>query len=114
MPLSSTISGRIYDARKKRNYYSYAITLFHSVLALEAFDPSRGIDQTLLPGVKGVTIRAHLDVNLRQGGTGFESIAACTGYKAAAVSGVNSRFHSRLSAYLFRKPTITSRSPTYN
>ena len=38
--------------------------LFNAVLALEALDTARCIDQALLPGVKRMTVRADFNVNL--------------------------------------------------
>jgi hypothetical protein len=77
--------------------------LFHAVFALKAFDASGGIDQALLSGVERMAIRAHFNVNFRQGGTRFEGIAACASNQAAAVLGMNISFHSPVSAYRVSK-----------
>jgi hypothetical protein len=70
---------------------------FHAVFALKALDSSGGIDQTLLPRVERMAIRAHFNADLRQGGTCFEGIAACARHQAAAVCGMDISFHMLLS-----------------
>src|SRR5205085_12086946 len=49
-----------------------------AVLALEPLDASGGVDQLLLPGEEGVTRRADLDVDGRDGRPGLDGIAAGT------------------------------------
>jgi hypothetical protein len=77
-----------------------ALALFHAVFALKALDPAGGIDQALLAGIKGMTVRAHLYVDFRQSGARLESIAARAGYNATAVGWVDLSFHSPRLAYL--------------
>jgi hypothetical protein len=72
--------------------------LLYSVPALEAFDASRGIDQPLLAGVKGMAPRANLDVQLADRRAGLESVPAGAGDHAAVVFGVNSGFHLPISS----------------
>ena len=77
-----------------------ALALFHAVFALKALDPAGGIDQALLAGIEGMTIRAHLNVDFRQSGARFEGVAARAGYNATAVGGMDLSFHSPVSVYL--------------
>src|SRR5207344_1206359 len=44
--------------------------------ALEALDPAARVNELLLPGVEGVTLRADLDVQLGRGRTRNERVAA--------------------------------------
>jgi hypothetical protein len=67
--------------------------LLHSVLALEALDPARGIDQAMLAGVEGMALGAHFNVYLRQRRAGLEGVAARAGNYAATILGMNSGFH---------------------
>ncbi len=67
--------------------------LLDAVLAIEAFDTSRSIDQPLLAGVKRMTVRAHLDVKLVHRGTSFECVSACARYYAPVVFGMDCSFH---------------------
>ena len=67
--------------------------LLDAVLAVESLDATRGIDEALGAGVKGMAFRANLDVKLFQSRARFEGVAACASYDAAAVFGMNSRFH---------------------
>ena len=78
------------------------IELFHAVLTFKSLYSPGGIDQTLLPGVERVAIGTYLDVDLRQSGTGFESVTAGAGDDAAPVPGMNISFHLSISAYLIR------------
>jgi hypothetical protein len=79
--------------------------LLQSVLALEALDASRGVDQTLLTGVKRMTVRADLDVQLFDGRASLKGVAARAGHYAAAVFGMNLGFHLGESnhSFLLRK-----------
>jgi hypothetical protein len=67
--------------------------LLDTVLAVEAFDTSRGIDQPLLAGVKRMTVRAYLDVKLVDRATSFECISACARHYAPVVFGMDCSFH---------------------
>jgi hypothetical protein len=67
--------------------------LLDAVLALEALDAPRGIDQPLLSSVKRVAARAYLDVKLAERRAGFEGVSARAGHHAAAILWMNSGFH---------------------
>jgi hypothetical protein len=67
--------------------------LLYAVFALEALDPSGGIDQTLLAGVKGVTLCAHLDVHLAQRRARLEGVSTRAGHYTAVVLRMYSRLH---------------------
>ena len=67
--------------------------LLHAVLALEAFDPARRIDQALLPGKERMALRADFDMDLRERRTGLKSVAACACDHAASVIGMDFSFH---------------------
>ena len=73
--------------------------LLDAVLAVEAFDTSRSIDQSLLAGVKRMTVRAHLDVKLVHRGTSFECVSACARYYAPVVFGMDCSFHQTCPWY---------------
>ena len=88
--------------------------LLHSVFALEALDPARGIDQAMLTGIKRMTLRAHFDVYLGQCRTGLEGIAACASDNAAAIFGMNSGFHRCNYAFSTSPPRIPSRAHWHN
>ena len=79
--------------------------LLQSVLALEALDAPCGVDQTLLAGVKRMTVRADLDVQLFGRRAGLKGVAARAGHYAAAVFGMNLGFHLGESnhSFLFRQ-----------
>lgn len=79
--------------------------LLQSVLALEALDAPCGVDQTLLAGVKRMTVRADLDVQLFDGRASLKGVAARAGHYAAAVFGMNFGFHLGESnhSFLLRK-----------
>jgi hypothetical protein len=79
--------------------------LLQSVLALEALDAPCGVDQTLLAGVKRMTVRADLDVQLFGRRAGLKGVAARAGHYAAAVLGMNLGFHLGESnhSFLFRQ-----------
>ena len=70
-----------------------ATRLLDTVLAVEPLNAAGGIDEALGAGVKGMAFRANLDVKLLQSRARFKGVAACTGYDAAAVFGMDSRFH---------------------
>ena len=70
-----------------------ATGLLDAVLAVEPFDAAGGIDEALGAGVKGMAFRANLDMKLFQSRARFKGVAACTSYDAAAVFGMDSRFH---------------------
>jgi hypothetical protein len=76
--------------------------LLQSVLALEALDAPCGVDQTLLTGVKRMTVRADLDVQLFGRRASLKGVAARAGYYAAAVFGMNLGFHLGESNHSFR------------
>src|SRR5260221_3925545 len=67
--------------------------LLDAVLAIEPLDAPRGIDQTLCASVKGMALRADLDVKLFERRARFEGVAARTDYGAAAVFRMDSSFH---------------------
>jgi hypothetical protein len=74
--------------------------LLDAVFAVEALYAARRIDQPLLAGVKGMTIRAHLDMHLIDGRARLEGVAACASHYAAMVFGMDCSFH--LSPYIRR------------
>jgi hypothetical protein len=67
--------------------------LLDAVLAVEALDPARGIDQPLLAGIKRMAVRAHLDMKLVRGRASFECVSACARHYAPVVFGMDSSFH---------------------
>jgi hypothetical protein len=67
--------------------------LLDAVLAIEPLDAPRGIDQALCASVKGMALRADLDVKLFERRARFEGVAARTNYSAAAVFRMDSSFH---------------------
>src|SRR5260221_8893048 len=67
--------------------------LLEAVLAIEAFDATRGIDQPLRAGIKRMALRADLDVQFLGRRMRFESIATRTRHHAAPVVGMDSSFH---------------------
>ena len=50
-----------------------------------------------------MTIRAHFDVDFRQGGVRFEGVAARARNHAAGIRRMDISFHSPVSAYLVRE-----------
>src|SRR5215472_3779777 len=91
--------------RRTAPWAAGAQMLLQSVLALEALDAPRGVDQTLLAGVKRMTVRADLDVQLFGGRASLKGVAARAGHYAAAVFGMNFGFHLGESnhSFLFRQ-----------
>ena len=77
---------------------------FLRVFPVIAFDTSRRVDQLLLARVIGVAIRANFQVDITDGGTGFERIPANTGDNGLFVFRVNSLFH-----YSLQSPKILTR-----
>jgi hypothetical protein len=67
--------------------------LLDAVLAVEPLHAARGIDEALGAGIKRMAFRANLDVKLLQSRARFKGVAACASYDAAAVFGMDSRFH---------------------
>src|SRR5258708_25368984 len=67
--------------------------LLDAVLAIEPLDAPCGIDQALCASVKGMALRADLDVKLFERRARFEGVAARTDYSAAAVFRMDSSFH---------------------
>ena len=67
--------------------------LLDAVLAVEPLDAPRGIDQALCASVKGMALRADLDVKLLERRARFEGVAARTNDGAAAVFRMDSSFH---------------------
>src|SRR5260370_8488746 len=67
--------------------------LLDAVLPIEPLDAPRGIDQALCASVKGMALRADLDVKVCEGRGRFEGVAARTDYCAAAVFRMDSSFH---------------------
>jgi hypothetical protein len=86
--------------------------LFHAVFALEALDSACGIDQPLLAGVKGMTLRADFDAKLRQRRASLEGVATCASNNASAIFGMDSRLHNcdQPCSTLLNK-NITARRP---
>jgi hypothetical protein len=83
---------------------SFLGRFLNPVLTIEPLDATRGIDQTLLAGVKRMTVRADFHVKLVHGRTGFKSISTCASHNAAVIFGMNCSFHltyprSRQSRY---------------
>jgi hypothetical protein len=66
---------------------------FTTVLAIETLDPAGRIDQPLGAGIKGMAIRANLDVQFVHRRARLKRVAACAGYYAAMVFRMNSGFH---------------------
>src|SRR5713226_6127911 len=64
-----------------------------AVLAIEALDAACGIDQPLRASIKRMALRANLDVQLFGRRMRFERVATRTSHYAAAVFGMDSRFH---------------------
>jgi len=63
-------------------------------LPVEAVDPSVSPDGTLLAGVEGVAVRAGVNLDLFQGGTGLEGASAArASHHTVVISGVDSFFH---------------------
>jgi hypothetical protein len=74
------------------------IALAETVLAAEFVDPATGIDNFLLAGIKRMTCRADLDCEvLTECTSGFEFVAATTGYVDITVIGMDFGFHLRSS-----------------
>ena len=76
--------------------------LLDAVFAIEPLDAPRGIDQALCASIKGMALRANLDVKLFERRARFEGVAAGTDDSAAAVFRMDSSFHfcfSNSSAY---------------
>src|ERR1017187_2374671 len=71
--------------------------LLDAVLAIKPLDAPGCIDQPLRASVKGMTLRADLDVQLLERRARLEGIAARTGYCAAAVFRMDSSFHFYVS-----------------
>jgi hypothetical protein len=67
--------------------------LLDAVLSIEALDPSRGIDQALLPSVKRMAIRADFDVQFVYRRASLKCISARAGHYASVIFGMNSSFH---------------------
>src|SRR5882762_8409730 len=67
------------------------------VPALEALDPTTGVDELLLARVEGVALRAELDPQRRHGGPGHELVAAGAVHGALGVVGVDGSLHSQSS-----------------
>ena len=71
--------------------------LLDAVFAIEPLDAPRGIDQALRASVKGMALRADLDVKLFERRARFEGVAARTDDSAAAVFRMDSSFHFNFS-----------------
>src|SRR6202451_4707193 len=71
--------------------------LLDAVLAIEPLDAPRGIDQALCASVKGMALRADLDVKLFERRARFEGVAARTNDGAAAVFRMDSSFSFNFS-----------------
>src|SRR6202142_2292928 len=67
--------------------------LLDAVLAIEPLDAPRGIDQALCASVKGMALRADLDLKRFERRARFEGVAARTDDCAAAVFRMDSSFH---------------------
>src|SRR5262249_57941147 len=79
-----------------------------AVLAVEAFDPTRGVDELLLPREEGVARRADVDVDALLRGAGLDDIAAGADDAARVVAGMNAFLHSE------RTELVTGGSGTCN
>jgi hypothetical protein len=54
--------------------------LLQAITTAELIDPAAGIDDFLLPGIKGVALRAHFDMKIMpDGGTSNETAATAAG-----------------------------------
>ena len=62
-------------------------------LVLEFFDPSGGVDELQLAGVKGVANIANIDLQLRPRAAGGEGVAATAFDRGNEILGVNVLFH---------------------
>jgi hypothetical protein len=67
--------------------------LLNPVLAIEALDAPRSIDQPLLASVEGMAVRTNLDMKLIDRRTSFEGISACARHYASMVFGMDCSFH---------------------
>ena len=80
-----------------------------AVLPVEALDPTGRVDESLCARIERMAVRAHLDLNLGECRARFERIAACAGYFAAAVFGMDSSFHWLIVGFLPIPPNITTK-----
>src|SRR5262249_17292260 len=64
-----------------------------AVFAVEAFDPTRGIDELLLPREEGMARRADVDVDALLRGAGLDDIAAGADDAARVVARMNAFLH---------------------
>src|SRR5512145_2355346 len=64
-----------------------------AVLAVEALDPARGVDQLLLAREEGMARRAELDVDRLLSGTGVDDIAAGADDLRLLVARMNAFLH---------------------
>ena len=79
--------------RSFRDLFALVLLKFGQ-LPVEAVDPSVSPDGTLLAGVEGVAVRAGVDLDLFQGGTGLEGASAArASHHTVVISGVDSFFH---------------------
>lgn len=87
--------------------------LFHAVFALEALDTAGRVDQALRAGVKRMTPRADLNVQLLDGRPGLEGVSARTGHDATTIVWMNSCFHlltNNRSIFYQRRRVLSIRS----
>jgi hypothetical protein len=67
------------------------------VAALEALDPAAGVNELLLAGVEGVSVRTDLGADLAHGASRLERVPARTVDVRDLVLGVDALFHGFVS-----------------
>src|SRR5258705_3141356 len=82
-----------------------------AVLAVEALDPARGVDQLLLAREERMARRAELDVDRLLGGTGVDDIAAGADDLGLLVARMNAFLHGEGASYTWPESGATRRSP---
>src|SRR5689334_11018336 len=70
-----------------------------AVLAVEALDAARGIDELLLAGEERMAGRADLDVDRRDRGPGLDDVAARAGDDGLLVLRMNAFLHDRVGRF---------------
>jgi len=115
---STVVSGFKYYAKKKRPHRAAFFNftrLFLGVLFAEAFDPTCGIDQLLLTGVKRMARRTNFCMNLpAESRTGLKSVPAITANGAYFILGMDTFFHLLFSLatwLLYRSIVFASNKP---
>jgi hypothetical protein len=93
--------------RPHRAAFSNSTRLFLGVLFAEAFNPTSGINQLLLSGVKRMARRTNFGVDFpAESRTGLKSVPAVTTDRTNLVFWMDSFFHylSPLAAWLLYRP----------